>query len=286
MRFSLLVPILIAMAGMSSAEQPQAAPDPATNPATPAVAPVPAPEVPPGGCLYRGKPRPSAWVDIQFVKFRDKIAKIDGTWRDCGKGIVDGMTVEISPPAPGTEIRSAPAGSKVLQIINPAEILAERPFSPGTPSIRPTGLVESRFLTRVPGNDGIPDRPQIVFHIRGIKSQGLTDGVRLTQFGFHYNDPSTLQATWQTPPGGKESSPPEEWLVYCGTHAYIATDGSQRTVPSYAVYRPATRDEFIEALASGLTLTDYVTETKTIRPPKVSKEKPSSVSQIVAKPVP
>jgi hypothetical protein len=264
------------------------------------------PQVPPGGCLYRGKARTSAWVDVQFAKFGGKIAKIGGEWRDCGKGFIDQAEIEIASPAPGTEIRSAPAGSKVLAVVNAAEILAIRPFFPGQSSTRSGGtLLESRTLTWSPGQDiSVPDRPEIVFHIRGIKSQGLTDGTRLTRFGFHHHDPSTAVADWS----GSESSP-EEWLVYCGTYTYVTTDGkanaqamaalrdslfgqrsanvSQLTVPSYSVYVSATREEFIEALASGLTLTDYIVETKTIRPraKKGSDEKPYQVSQVVPKPV-
>ncbi|MCX5654814.1 MAG: hypothetical protein NTY65_09230 [Planctomycetota bacterium] len=248
MRYLLLVLGLIALAGMSAAEQPQAVPPPSPAPATPSVAPQPTPEIPPGGCLYRGKPRTSAWVDGQFVKFRDKIAKIDGVWRDCGKGVVNKMTVEIASPPPGTEIRGAPSGSKVLTVINEAEILAQRPAD------------YSAF-------DGSIAFPQIVFHVRGIETQGFTDGIQLTRFFF---------ATY---------GPPEQWLVYCGTYAYIDTKGAKRTVPSYAVYRPATREEFVQALASGLTLTDYVVETKIVRPPKGSGESSRSVYWIVPKPV-
>ncbi|MCX5653628.1 MAG: hypothetical protein NTY65_03125 [Planctomycetota bacterium] len=242
---------LIALAGISAAEQPQAVPPPSTAPAAPIIAPAPAPQVPPGGCLYRGKPRLATWVDIQFAKFRDKIAKIDGQWRDCGKGIIDPDGVGVAPPAPGTEIRPAPADSQVLTIINAAEILAIRPFFPAHPVWRTT----ITFQPYGPGGrtvDATQERPQIIFHIRGIKSQGLTDGMQLARFGFHHKDLSTSEVTWAPP-----DSPPEEWLVYCGTYTYRGTDDSRRTVPSYAIFHPATREEFVEACASGLTLTDY-----------------------------
>jgi hypothetical protein len=171
----------------------------------------------------------------------------------------------------------------VLSVINAAEILAERPFFPGMASTRSAGTVSSRFLTMAPGNAGTPDSPQIIFHICGFNTQGITDGLPLFRFGFHHHDSSTArsEAGWN----GSDSQP-EEWLVYCGTYSYVDTRGAKRTVPSYAVYRPATREEFVEALTSGVVLMDYVTERKTIRPPKGSKEKPQSVTEVVARPVP
>jgi hypothetical protein len=46
-------------------------------------------------------------------------------------------------------------------------------------------------------------------------------------------------------------------LVYVGTHQYADADGVKHNVQSFAVYQPITRDQFAQALASGLKLVRY-----------------------------
>jgi len=241
--------------------------------AEPAKPETPAP--PDAAVVYKGKPRTSAWLDAQYAKFKDKLAKIGGEWRDCGRGIAERMTVGPGVPDRGTEIRAAPDGAQVLSVLPSRGILARQPFIPAVPAA---------FC---------PAQPEILFEIAMADVSKWVDGAPLAPFVYHYADEVRLDMTpaeaWEAAQkfhDRHEAQPPAIWLVYVGPFAYTATDLSRRTIPGWKPYLPATKDEFREAIAAGLELTDHVLEKKTVRPSTESDGKPRIVIKVVAKPVP
>ena len=68
-----------------------------------------------------------------------------------------------------------------------------------------------------------------MFHVKGLDTKGLVDGADF---------------------GGKK-------LIYCGTYRYVTTNGATKTIRSYMVYTPLTREQFADALAKGFKLTDH-----------------------------
>ena len=77
----------------------------------------------------------------------------------------------------------------------------------------------------------------IVFHVKGVDPAKNLDG---TDF-------------------------PDVPLVYVGKFTYTSAMGAKRTVQSYTVYHPLTREQFKQALDSGLTLTRYTKTTEKVR---------------------
>jgi|GEM_PF-3337645 len=62
----------------------------------------------------------------------------------------------------------------------------------------------------------------------------------------------------------------EVLLVYTGPYRYVTTMGASQAIQGYAVYRPLTKEQFQEAIASGITLVEYKAVTKTVAEKGVS----------------
>lgn len=71
----------------------------------------------------------------------------------------------------------------------------------------------------------IPAVSRLLFHVKRVKTQGLVEGAAF-----------------------------EERLVCVGTYRYTAPGGAARTVPSYVVHAPLTKEQFADALAGGFKL--------------------------------
>jgi hypothetical protein len=183
---------------------------------------------------YKGELKSAAWVDSTYAKFKDKIAKIDGAWKDCGRGIAERMTAGSDVPEPGTEIRAALPKSEATQILGADRILMARPNS------------------------------ETVIHIQGIDTAKLVDHSPLKEFWLGGKQGLSLQQLRDFVLNNTPLPPPERWLVYIGTYKSKDAFGAFiRTLPSYTPYAGITRQEFVEAINGGLTLTDYAPLQKT-----------------------
>jgi hypothetical protein len=56
---------------------------------------------------------------------------------------------------------------------------------------------------------------------------------------------------------GQEFPPNSALFIYTGTFRYTTAMGAQKTVPSLAVYKPVTKEQFAEAMNSGFELVEY-----------------------------
>jgi hypothetical protein len=216
---------------------------------------------------YKGKPRNEAWMKTMYSKFRDKIAVVDGKFIDVGRALLDLQSVEPQPPSPGTELRLMPGGSKVLQVLGADSILVRKEEIRARRIVSPDGKTTNFVLPE----------PEILFHLAGVDTTGLVDGMSLT--------PSDGTSRWRR-------------LVFAGTFRYAATDGSAKTIQSYRPYATPTLGQFAAALASGFELTEY--SMAPAKPAQKPASRPSGGRQggdppkqgedaqrrIVAKPVP
>jgi len=186
-------------------------------------------ESPPGATtyVYKGHQVSAAWLDQQYVYFKDKIAVVDGKFYDIGKALVQialarhfpldnwPCYVTETPPAVGEARLSAPVPTSY------------RPYDI---------LTHATVLQIVAKDEAIITSGHLLFHVRGIDPPKQIDGTRFE----------------------------EVLLVYAGTYQYVNTMGAKRTVQSFVVYQPVTREQFAKALTDGFQLVRYRTVTKKV----------------------
>lgn len=231
---------------------------------------------PPDPIIYKGTERSTVWFEAQYAKFRNKIAFTDRHWVGVGLLFLQlALEVPSDVPEAGTELRRRPDSGRISQILNATQMIVRHNGGPldwtGKGTRYVSGLVLTPFRT-LPGRASAgPEQAVYVdafFHVTDVDTKCLVDG-----------------AAWVSGSAGAGTSS-SEWLVYCGTHRYLDTAGTVRTIPSYRPHRAATRLEFAEALRSGLELIEWTEVKKAVRPPKGSKEKPRIETSLAAKPVP
>jgi len=231
--------------------------------------------------VYKGTERSAAWVEIEYAKFKDKIASIGGRWVDVGRAFLEPQSVPADVPEPGSELRYKPDGGRVLQILSATDMIVRRAEIPGVRA-RFTGPPSgsSRLMTGAGIIPGLPAVPEVIFHVTGIQTKDLVDE---SLWDSSTSDRSKGSPVLTSPPA--PAPPISKWLVYRGAYRYVDVSGTKRTIPSYRPHREATKVEFAEALRGGLELVEWVKITKEIRLPRGSKEKFRFEESIVAKPV-
>jgi len=136
--------------------------------------------------------------------------------------LVDGTYVDTCKPTLDDYPRSfAPSqlwGFKVETIISESQAMLYR---------------EPMLPRRGPPLSNLPMLPECRLHLRGIDTAGLVDGQKVTE---------------ELIPKG---------IVRVGRYQYLDVIGSMRTIPSYAVPRELTRDQFADALRKGFKLVAY-----------------------------
>jgi hypothetical protein len=170
--------------------------------------------------VYRGQKRSKFWFETAYNHFRDKIALVDGKYVDIGKDLLT-----LGKVAGKEEIVSG----NLLYLHR--ETLCE-----GFPRVLQV-LGPSELLVNHPAislwKGGAMYRSKAsVIHIRGIDTKGLVDGRVLG----------------------------DKTLLHVGTYQYQDLLGATRTVSSYVLCKPLTKEQFADALAKGFKLTEYKNE--------------------------
>ena len=70
---------------------------------------------------WMGQPRSRAWFEQMYMKFADKIVRVDGKYLDIGKLTGNAGVEGIGPVGP------TPSGCKVKQVIGKEDVLIRRP---------------------------------------------------------------------------------------------------------------------------------------------------------------
>lgn len=224
---------------------------------------LPAAESPPGAATYayKGCQVSAAWLDQQYAYFKDKIAVVDGKFYDIGKALVQIALAHHFPLN----------GWPCYVTETPPAVGEARLSAPVPTSYRPYDILTHATVLQVVGKDEAIISGKLLFHVQGIDPEKQIDG---TPFE-------------------------EVLLVYVGTYQFVNTMGAKRTVQSFVVYQPVTREQFAKALADGFQLVRYRTVTKkvsewqggsvgngfNVQPSKkVMVEKPEVVAQPVEPP--
>lgn len=173
------------------------------------------------GIVYHGKKRDRLWFYRMYKEFQNKIAFVDGKYIYIKNKAIDSIPKELVPE--GTLIKN-PSG-KVLQVLRPGEAIIWQKgtsisFSPIGGGAAPDDLWH-RIATSVAST------PDIFYHVKGYKDKLVDDQ------SFSYNG----------------------CLVSAGTFEYTDISGAKRTIQSFAVYEPLTREQFADAINSGFILT-------------------------------
>jgi hypothetical protein len=189
------------------------------------------------GGVYKGVQVTASWVDQQYSYFKNRIANIDGKFRDIGKAVTE---IELKRDFPDAD--------------TPAHLMTKNP-----PEVGDIRVSWFKVIQIVGENEALVRDDDVLFHVRGIDPAKQIDGTGWANVR----------------------------LVYVGTYQYISVMGARRTIQSYLVYRPITREEFVSALAGGFELVRYTIVFKT-RLVRGSSGRPLRLSdpQIVAEPVP
>lgn len=123
-------------------------------------------------------------------------------------------------------------------------------------------LVEAKIPARV---ESIFGGGTVMFRVTGVDTANLTDG-----------------------------APFRGTLIYTGRYTYVSAGGARSTVQSYMLHKPITKEQFVQAISSGLVLTRWREVKKTVTVGNIqgggfsvqsftSKE---TVTEIVGAPVP
>jgi len=198
-------------------------------PPQPADANAPQAPKPSDGCTYKGKPRNEMWFEAMYARFSNKITCVDGKYLDVGLARLHGLQVQgKEPPRPGTELRTAPADSKIFQVLGKEEALVRRAASQG----RIIGGGGGGGLAAGWGSIAAAalSSPEVLFHVKGLDTARLVDGADF---------------------------PEKIDLLYVGTYTYRTPIDATNTLQSFRVYKPLTREQFAKALGSSFALVDY-----------------------------
>ncbi len=98
---------------------------------------------------------------------------------------------------------------------------------------------------------------ELFFHVKGVDTKDLTDGAEFSAK-----------------------------LLSIGTYHYTAVDGAIKTIPSYTIHAPLTKEEFADALANGFRLVKYRKVTTKARPAKTGRSQRRATTKIIATPIP
>jgi hypothetical protein len=218
----------VVLLDVSAAMSGEAAP-PQTGGTSPAQPAAQAPK-PPEGYAYKGQPRTKIWFDQMYAKFSDKIACVDGKYIDVGLARLQGLKVQgKEPPKPGTELRTAPVHSKILQVLGKEKVLVRRDeFRARMTSI--TGGPSSMPSFSRELQEAAASLPEVLFHVKGLDTSQIVNDAAF---------------------------PEKTDLIYAGTHMYRTPSGATNTVQSFAVYKPLTPEQFVDALSSGFVLVEH-----------------------------
>lgn len=178
--------------------------------------------------MYKNQSRDDAWFDQMYAKFNDKIANVDGKYIDVGLARLrpEPEEVRAEPPKPGTELRTTPVHSNILQVLGKEEVLVKRDAVQARLSGGYRG--DATDMARSVAEAGA-SLSEVIFHVRGLDTSRFVNGAAFPQVD----------------------------LIYAGTYTYPTSGGATNTVQSFLVYKPLTRDKFAEALSSGFVLVDY-----------------------------
>lgn len=178
--------------------------------------------------IYNGRRVTPRWIEMQFERFNDKIAVVDGEYRDIGREVIAGSAISDTPPEVGSAryaaspkvvaIHGRGARPRVLQVIDEGEVIVTRQAA-------------------APHYPGVPGQTQATFHVKGINTSSLVDDAVLDEL----------------------------MLIYIGTFRYTAITGATRTIQSYRVYEPLTPEQFRDALDRGFQLIEYREVTRRVR---------------------
>lgn len=178
--------------------------------------------------MYLGKPRSREWMEAMYQRFAYQIVQVDGKYLDVGKALVGASEVpavaEIGPTG------ETPAGCEVMQVIDNRQVLIRRPeFTFRSRVIGGGGGALGAMHRMIQEGAASVHRDELLFHVSGVDTKNLLDGAKFNAK-----------------------------LVSIGTYSYESVAGGPVTVPSYTVHRPLTREQFAQALASGVRLVSYV----------------------------
>jgi hypothetical protein len=194
-------------------------------------------------CIYRGRDRDSAWIERMFKRCGKYIADVNGQYIDIRGTILENSKEKIKyrKNIPTGTILKLPYGYKVLQSLGQSELLIHRRPTP-TFTTPPTGPIGStREITREVTIESLqvgnktPEEPSLSFpeiiHIRGCQQ--------------NYTDDESFESPV---------------LISEGIYNYRTPLGSTKTVPSLSLLeiQPITKEQFIEAINTGLLLYEYI----------------------------
>lgn len=169
-----------------------------------------------GGITYLGKPQTAEWLDAQYKEFGKKMILVDGKFYPIPPlGTTDYHEVGYNEVQEIGEVRRVASGSQVLQVIDQDSVLVNRP-----------GIAGRHAANGAPVSFAVPE---LIYHVRGIDTKTLVDGVRFK--------------------AGR--------LMFVGTYRYKDTLGAKRTVASFVSLEglePITREQFANAMAGGFVL--------------------------------
>jgi len=183
----------------------------------------------PGAAIYgyKGRQVSAAWIDQQYAYFKDKIACVDGKFYDIGRDLAQ---IEVARRYPeegiGCVVTTTPpvVGHACLSCFTPT----------GT---HPNRIPEGAKVLQVLGKDeAIIAHGTILFRVGSIDTTRYIDGTRFYAV----------------------------LLVYTGTYRYISVAGAARTIQSFVIYQPISREQFITALSNGFELVRYKRVTKKV----------------------
>lgn len=194
--------------------------------------------------VYKGKVRSPHWIDEQYERFKDKIAKVDGRYY---LGLIKvnslGKPLMFLPEVPSKGRIFYLERGRILTVLSPNSALVHIRPSPAPFSNRGGIEASATMMKGVAaaqakgGYGGIPESsPRVkrdkVYQIVGISTEGW-----VTDQPF---SPCTVVVT--------------------GTHEYRSADGRKRTVARVEPIRTLAREQFVEALKQGIELKRWICE--------------------------
>ncbi len=149
-------------------------------------------------------------------------AWFDGKYREYADGIAlsDGKYVDIRVDRVNGRSLTSPVG-KYCQITGGCEVL--QVLGKTELLVRRRGTPSQTYAR---GHGFVPGMNELLFHVRTASTKGLVGGADF-----------------------------KAGLVRNGTYSYRSTQGARKTIESYVVYKPLSKQQFADALAKGFVLT-------------------------------
>jgi len=169
------------------------------------------------GIIYLGKQRDKLWFYRMYNRFYDKIASVNGKYYDIQEGVLNPSMINEGFFLIGI-VAKTPNKCKVYKTLTSGEVVVIRPASQRSSIIYQPAL---RYGYRPASSTKYVDiTPELLFHVKGI-----IDNVTV-------GSPFSMNK-----------------LISIGSYAY-----GDRKIQSFAIYEPLTKEQFVDALKSGIRL--------------------------------